>query len=195
MINETILLTITTSSHDRTRTRPVHSSLHEATSKPASFKSNSEHAKSGKLTSLSCKLGKTRFRVLRGEYGARLCMARMGGSIDSRLWNPSWSGVRLREGAGALGISRLLRSNWERLQIGSCLARRFVRPPSPMSLHINWAYTDFFLPPQRRAPISLVSLNLMTGAKHQLRIHLSKVLNGEGASSSPPPPSLPQSYV
>lgn len=36
-----------------------------------------------------------------------------------------------------------------------------------------------FGPTQTRAPVSLVSLELETGSKHQLRIHLSKVLNGE----------------
>lgn len=141
-INETISLTVTTSFHDRTRTRPAHSSLHEATSKHASFKSNLKHALSGKITSLSYKLGAARSRVLRGKYGARLCMARMGGSIDSCLWNLPRSRAKLREGAEVLGVLRLLRSNWERLRIGSYLPHRFVRPPSPMSLHIHWAYTN-----------------------------------------------------
>jgi hypothetical protein len=68
--------------------------------------------------------------------------------------------------------------------------------PHKLGLRQNSFSFFFFLDPQTRAPISLVSLGLETGAKHQLRIHLSKVLNGEGTSSSPlPPPSLPQSYV
>ena len=62
-----------------------------------------------------------------------------------------------------------------------------VRPLLPICLHIIQAYDDIcfrFWHSQRRAPVSLVSLGLETGAKHQLRIHLSKVLNGE---ETPPP--------
>ena len=65
-----------------------------------------------------------------------------------------------------------------------------VRPLSTMPRHIR-AHAEV-RSTQTRAPISLVSLDLQTGSKHQLRIHLSKVLNGEETPSFPP---LRQSYM
>ena len=69
-----------------------------------------------------------------------------------------------------------------------------VRPllPSPRTIQAYTYVRLRFWYMQKRAPVSLVSLDLETGAKHQLRVHLSKVLDGE---ETPSLPLIPQNCM